>query len=103
MVPHSTAKGTLGLGTGTKKATYPDTADIQLSSRATTWYVKLWSICDIFVTFSSRSSFSLFTASVTEHRKLAVVESVPSIVPIEVQQILALQLATLPCKPNQTQ
>jgi len=83
------------------------TADIQLSSRAATWYVKwlvkLWSICDIFVTFSIKSSFSLSIVSVTEHRKLAVVESLPSVVPIAVQQILALKVATLPCKPNQTQ
>jgi len=39
------------------------TADIQLSSRAATWYVKwlvkLWSICDIFVTLTSKSSFLL--------------------------------------------
>ena len=56
-----------------------------------------------FVTFSIKSSFSLSTIIVTEHRKLAVVESLPSVVPIAVQQILALQMATLPCKPNQTQ
>ena len=31
--------------------------------------VNLWSICDIFVTFSSKSSFSLSTISVTEHHK----------------------------------
>ena len=60
------------------------------------------SIYGQIVTFSSKSSFSWSTVSVTEHRKLAVVESLSSIVSIEVQ-ILDLQVATLPCKPNQTQ